>query len=61
MEIVLFTIVGIALYFAADWALRTLERINGKPLPYRNLVYFVIILALALASFSFLQRVGPTG
>ncbi|HMV72020.1 MAG TPA: hypothetical protein PKZ77_03350 [Pseudomonadales bacterium] len=59
MEIVLFTIVGIALYFAADWALRTLERMHGAPLPYRNIVYFVIILVLALASFTFLQRIGP--
>ena len=59
MEIVLFTIVGIALYFAADWALRTLEGMHGAPLPYRNIVYFVIILVLALASFTFLQRIGP--
>ncbi len=59
MEIVLFTIVGVALYFAADWALRALERFNGAPLPYRNVIYFVIILALALVSFQFLQRIGP--
>ncbi|MCB1631917.1 MAG: hypothetical protein H7A12_04340 [Pseudomonadales bacterium] len=59
MEIVLFTIVGVALYFAADWALRTLERMHGAPLPYRNIVYFVIILVLALASFTLLQNIGP--
>ena len=51
MEIVLFTIVAVALYFAADWALRTLERIHGAPLPYRNVIYFVIILVLTLVSF----------
>lgn len=59
MEIVLFTIVAVALYFAADWALRTLERVHGAPLPYRNAIYFVIILVLTLASFEFLQRLGP--
>lgn len=59
MEIVLFTIVAVALYFAADWALRTLERVHGTQLPYRSLIYFVIILALTLASFEFLQRLGP--
>jgi TRAP-type C4-dicarboxylate transport system permease small subunit len=59
LEIVLFTIVGVALYFAADWALRTLERMHGAPLPYRNIVYFVIILVLALASFTLLQNIGP--
>lgn len=55
----LFTIVGVALYFAADWALRMLERMHGAPLPHRNIIYFVIILVLALASFTFLQRIGP--
>jgi len=58
LEILLFTIVAIALYFAADWGLRMLERMHGAPLPYRNLVYFVIILLLALGSFEFLQRLG---
>lgn len=58
MDILLFTIVAIALYFAADWGLRMLERMHGAPLPYRNLVYFVIILLLALGSFEFLQRLG---
>jgi hypothetical protein len=59
VEILLFTIVAIALYFAADWGLRTLERLHGEPLPHRNLIYFVIILVLALTSFGFLQRLGP--
>lgn len=59
MEIVLFTIVAVALYFASDWALRTLERVHGAPLPYRNVIYFVIILVFTLASFEFLQRLGP--
>lgn len=59
MEVLLFTIVAVALYFAADWGLRTLERIHGAPLPYRNVVYFVIILALTLGTFEFLQRLGP--
>lgn len=59
LEIVLFTIVAVALYFAADWALRTLERVHGTQLPYRNVIYFVIILVLTLASFEFLQRLGP--
>lgn len=59
LEIVLFTIVAVALYFAADWALRTLERMHGAPLPYRNVIYFVIILVLTLVSFEFLQNLDP--
>lgn len=61
MEILLFTLVAIALYFAADWGLRALERLHGAPLPHRNLIYFALILALALGSFEFLQRLGPQG
>ena len=60
MEILLFTLVAIALYFAADWALRQLERLHGAPLPHRGLFYFAIILALTLLSFEFLQRIGPS-
>jgi hypothetical protein len=59
MQILLFTIVGIALYFAADWALRRIERARGAPLPHRDLVYFGIILSLALLSFTVLERLGP--
>ena len=59
LEIVLFAIVAVALYFAADWALRTLERMHGAPLPYRNVIYFVIILVLTLVSFEFLQNLDP--
>jgi hypothetical protein len=59
LQILLFTIVGIALYFGADWALRRIERSRGAPLPHRDLVYFAIILVLALASFEFLGRLGP--
>jgi TRAP-type C4-dicarboxylate transport system permease small subunit len=59
LEILLFTIVAVALYFGADWALRTVERIHGSPLPHRNLVYFAIILVLTLVSFGFLQRLTP--
>ena len=56
MQILLFTLVGIALYFFADWVLRTIERLHGSPLPYRNVIYFVIILCLALLSFELLQQ-----
>ncbi len=55
MEIVAFTVVGIALYFLCDWALNMLERIHGDTLPQRNLVFFVLILALSLSSFSVIR------
>ncbi len=58
MQVLLFTLVGIALYFFADWVLRTIERMHGSPLPYRNVIYFVIILCLALLSFELMQQLS---
>ena len=55
MEIILFTVVGIALYFFSDWALNTLEKMHGEPLPQRNVVFFVLIMILALSSFSLIR------
>ena len=61
MEIVLFTLVGIALYLITDRLLVALEKIHGQPLPPRNVVFFVLILMLSLASFSILRSVLGAG
>lgn len=55
MEIVLFTVVGIALYIITSQALALLEKLHGNPLPQRNIVFFVIILALSLPTFSLMR------
>jgi predicted PurR-regulated permease PerM len=62
MEIVLFTVVAAALYLLTDQILRAVERHRGEPLANRSLVFFVVILALALLSFELINRVlaGPT-
>ena len=59
MEIVYFTIVAIGLYALADAALRALERLRGGRFENRQLVFFAIILPLALATFWLLQTFGP--
>ena len=56
-EIVLFTLVGIALYFAADWLLQWLERARGRPFAHRQAIYFAIILVLALGLFRLINYV----
>jgi hypothetical protein len=61
MEIVLFTIVGISLYFTTDWVLRLIEQRRGAPLPNRSLVFFGIILILAIVSFEFIERILAGG
>ncbi len=41
MEIVIFTVVGIALYLISGQVLTMLEKLHGDPLPQRNIVFFV--------------------
>lgn len=56
MSIVYYTIVAIILYVIADWLLERIEIAAGQRLKYRSLIFFVILLTLALASFSLIQH-----
>ncbi len=56
-EILVFTLNAIVIYFLADWILRMIEARRGQELPQRQVVFFVIILALALVSFRLLKIV----
>ena len=56
MEIILFTVVGIAVYFAADRALFLIEKQRGKPLPNRSVFFFVIFLMMILLSFELIRH-----
>jgi NhaP-type Na+/H+ or K+/H+ antiporter len=55
LEIVYFSLVGIGLYFGTDALLRFLERRRGEPFKHRDIIFFVIILAAAMASFEMIQ------
>ena len=55
-EIILFTIVAVALYFFSDWLLRLLERYRGKPFEHRQGIYFAIILILTMGTFEIIGR-----
>jgi hypothetical protein len=57
MEIVVFTLNAIVIYLFADWIIRALERKKGAALKYRQVVFFVIFLSLALTSFNVLKTV----
>ncbi|MDJ0949187.1 MAG: hypothetical protein QNJ94_09715 [Alphaproteobacteria bacterium] len=56
MEAVYFTIVAVALYFLSDRLLRLVEGWLGRELEHRTLVFFGILLTLALASFALIRR-----
>lgn len=55
MQAIYYTIAGIVLYLAADWMLRLIERRRGAPFENRTLIFFFILLALALVSFQAIQ------
>ena len=60
-EILLFTLVAVALYFFSDWVLRRLERMRGKPFKYRQVIYFAIILVLTMGSFEIIGQLLRDG
>jgi hypothetical protein len=55
LEAAYYTIVAIILYVAADRLLDRIEVAAGKRLPYRSLIFFGILITLALASFALIR------
>ena len=58
MEILYFTLAAILLYFAADWILNRIELAAGKRFKYRDLVFFALLLVMALTSFALIQQLA---
>jgi len=56
MSIVYFTAVAILLYLVSDWVLNKVEVRAGQRFEHRSLIFFVILLSLALITFSLIQR-----
>ena len=57
MELIAFTLAGIVLYFFSDWLLDRIEQVRGARFENRSIIFFVIILVLALVSFQVISRV----
>lgn len=55
MEIFVFTLNAIVVYFLADWIVRMIETRRGEALKQRQVVFFAVILVLALISFRLLR------
>ena len=55
MEIFLYTGSGIFLYLATEAALNYIEKIHGEALPYRNIIFFVIIFTFAMILFPLIR------
>jgi hypothetical protein len=58
MEMLYYTLVAVVLYVGADWILNRIEIAAGQRLEYRSLVFFVILLAMAMTSFALIRHFG---
>ena len=56
-EIVAFTGVAVVLYLVSDRILEAIEVRRGERLAHRSVVFFAILVTLALISFSILEHV----
>jgi hypothetical protein len=61
MDLVYFTLVAVALYVGADRLLERIERSRGKRFDNRQVVFFAIILPLALIAFWLVRALSGTG
>lgn len=59
MEIIYFTAVAIGLYFLSDWILGRIEAARGARFENRSIIFFIIILVLAIASFQLIGYLRP--
>jgi len=58
MEAVWYTIVAVVLYLGSDWILQRMEMARGERFEHRTLIFFAILLALALASFALIRHLA---
>ena len=57
MEFLYYTIAGVMLYLLSDWILVSAERWQGRVFEHRSLIFFVIILVLALTTFKAIELI----
>ncbi len=60
MSIVYFTLAAVALYLLSDWILERVEVAAGRRFQYRSLVFFSILLTLAVTSFALISHLTGT-
>ena len=56
MSIVYFTLAAAALYLMSDWILERAEVAAGRRFQNRSLVFFSILLTLAVTSFALISQ-----
>jgi predicted PurR-regulated permease PerM len=61
MDIVYFTVIAIGIYFTADRLLDWIERKRGARFENRQVVFFAIVLPLALITFWLVRLLQTSG
>ena len=56
MEIVYFTLSAVVLYLFSDWLLQRMEAFAGRRFEHRSLIFFGLLLGLALVSFTLIRN-----
>jgi hypothetical protein len=56
MVFVYYTVAGVILYLVSDWILNRIEVSRGNRFENRSLIFFVIILVLAMGSFKIIEH-----
>ena len=59
MEMIYFTAAAVLLYLVSDWILNRIEILRGERFVNRSLIFFAIILVLALALFGLIHQLQP--
>ena len=57
MAYLYYTITAVLLYLLSDWILNQIETYYGKRFEYRSVLFFVIIMILAVGSFEIIDRI----
>ena len=57
MAYIYYTITAVILYLLSDWILNKIETYYGKRFEYRSVIFFVIIMILAVGSFEMIDRI----
>jgi hypothetical protein len=58
MEMLYFTLAAVLLYLGADWILNRIEVTVGRRFEYRSIIFFAILLVMALASFALIRHLS---
>ncbi len=59
MEMIYYTVAAVVLYLVSDWILNRIEIRRGERFEHRSLIFFAIILVLAVALFNLVQQLQP--